>query len=145
MQPPACPRRRGSQSFAAVSSVLISSLWVGAGGFLGAVLRYGLQSLVQRQVPEAIFPYGTLAVNVLGCLAIGLLVGLLESRQLLGPELRGFVLIGVLGGFTTFSTFGYETFALANAGDLLRASANVGAHVLLGLPAVWLGYTLTRP
>ena len=107
-------------------------------------MRYGTQALVQRQLPLAVFPYGTLAVNVFGCLAIGLLVGLLESRQLLGPELRGFVLIGVLGGFTTFSTFGYETFALAHAGDLARASANVGAHILLGLPAVWLGYSLTH-
>ena len=144
MQAPGGAARAGPRSFAAVQAALISALWVGAGGFLGALLRYGTQALVQRQLPLAVFPYGTLAVNVLGCLAIGLLVGLLESRQLLGPELRGFVLIGVLGGFTTFSTFGYETFALAHAGDLARASANVGAHILLGLPAVWLGYTLTH-
>ena len=80
---------------------------VGSGGFIGALARYGLSGLVHRQVPFATFPYGTVAVNLMGCCAIGVIAGLAESRQLFGPEFRTFALIGLLGGFTTFSTFGY--------------------------------------
>jgi len=122
---------------------LINSAVVGSGGFLGALARYGLSGLVHRQVPLAVFPYGTLVVNLLGCLIIGVLAGLAESRQLFGPEFRTFALIGVLGGFTTFSTFGYETVAMMRDAEFLRASTNVGVHVILGLALVWLGYALT--
>ncbi len=85
---------------------------VGSGGFIGALARYALSGLVHRQVPFATFPYGTMAVNLMGCCAIGMIAGLAESRQLFGPEFRTFALIGVLGGFTTFSTFGYVSFAM---------------------------------
>lgn len=95
---------------------------------------------MQRIVPLATFPYGTLLVNLLGCLTIGLLAGLAESRQLFGPEFRMFVFIGVLGSFTTFSTFGYETFAMLRDADYMRAAANVGAQIIIGLTLVWLGY-----
>jgi CrcB protein len=81
-------------------------------------------------------------VNLLGCLAIGALVGMADSRQLISPQLRIFASIGVLGGFTTFSAFGFETFALAREGDTLRAVWNVGLHLVLGLGLVWLGYGL---
>ena len=87
-----------------MKETLINAAEVGSGGFLGALARYGLSGLVQRQLPLSTFPYGTLSVNLLGCFAIGILAGLAESRQLLGPELRTFALIGILGGFTTFST-----------------------------------------
>ena len=116
---------------------------VGSGGFLGALARYVLGGLVQRGFPLAAFPYGTLAVNLVGCLAIGILAGISESRQLLGPELRTFVFIGILGGFTTFSTFGYETIALMRDAEYLPAMANVGLHVTVGLALVWLGFTVT--
>lgn len=122
---------------------LINSAVVGSGGFIGALARYGLSGLVHRQVPLAVFPYGTLVVNLLGCLMIGVLAGLAESRQLFGPEFRTFALIGVLGGFTTFSTFGYETVAMMRDAEFLRASTNVGVHIVLGLALVWLGYALT--
>jgi CrcB protein len=122
---------------------LINSAMVGSGGFIGALARYGLSGLVHRQVPLAVFPYGTLVVNLLGCLMIGVLAGLAESRQLFGPEFRTFALIGVLGGFTTFSTFGYETVAMMRDAEFLRASTNVGVHIVLGLALVWLGYALT--
>ena len=89
------------------------------------------------------FPYGTLVVNMLGCLLIGVAVGLVDSRQLFGPDMRLFVLIGLLGGFTTYSTFGYETFALLRDADYLRAVANVSIHVVLGLALVWAGYSIT--
>lgn len=121
---------------------LINATMVGSGGFLGALLRYGLSGLVQRAIPLTTFPLGTLAVNLLGCLLIGLLAGLAESRQLFRPEVRTFALIGLLGGFTTFSTFGFETFALLRSEEFLRAVINVGLHVVLGLALVWAGYAL---
>jgi CrcB protein len=124
-------------------SALANALLVGCGGFLGSLLRYGLGSLVHRALPMATFPHGTLAVNLVGCLAIGALAGLADSRQMFSPPLRAFTFIGVLGGFTTFSTFGYETFALARDGDYLRAGWNVGLHVVLGLGVLWLAYGLT--
>ncbi len=122
---------------------LTNALIIGTGGFIGALARYGLSGLVQRQVWLTTFPYGTLAVNLLGCLVIGVITGLVESRQLFGPEFRTFALIGVLGAFTTFSTFGYETFAMLRDTEYIRAAANVGVHVVLGLAVVWLGYALT--
>ncbi len=124
------------------SGVAQQVLLVGAGGFLGSVLRYGLSGLVYRWVPFAAFPHGTLAVNVVGCLAIGLLAGLAESRQLIGPELRLFLFIGLLGGFTTFSTFGYETFELVRDGEHLRVAGNVLGHLVAGVGAVWFGFAL---
>jgi CrcB protein len=115
---------------------------VGAGGFFGAVLRYGLSGLVHRSEVLSSFPFGTLTVNVAGCVLFGGVMGLAESRQLLDPDLRAFVLIGALGGFTTFSTLGWETFAMLRGGEQLHALLNVGAHVVLGLAAVWLGFTV---
>jgi len=115
-------------------------LLVGVGGFLGAVGRFALSGLTYRLGAPDDFPWGTLLVNVAGCLLIGFLAGLMELRQQLGPSQRLFLLIGVLGGFTTFSTFAYETLELAHASEMARALANVGAHVLLGLAAAWIGY-----
>ena len=123
-------------------AALINALMVGSGGFLGALARYGLSGLVHRQLPASAFPFGTLVVNLLGCLAIGVMAGLGEARQLFAPEFRTFALIGLLGGFTTFSTFGYETIALIRDGEYLRATTNVGLQVIGGLILVWLGYGL---
>jgi len=125
-----------------MKTALLHAAAVGSGGFLGALARYGLGGLVQRQLPLATFPWGTLAVNLAGCFAIGVLTGLADSRQLFGPELRVFMLIGILGGFTTFSTFGYETFSMLRDAEYLRATANVGVQVVGGLTLVWLGYAL---
>ncbi len=97
---------------------------------------------MHRLVPMAFFPYGTLAVNGLGCLLIGVLMGLSDSRSVLGPQTRLFLLIGVLGGFTTFSTFGHETLALARDGERLAAGANVALHLVIGLGCVWIGYAV---
>lgn len=126
-----------------MKAALINAAIVGSGGFCGAIARHGLSGLVHRQVPLSTFPYGTLAVNLMGCLVIGVIAGLAESRQLFGPGFRTFALIGVLGGFTTFSTFGYETFAMMRDSEYLRAGANVGLHIVLGLALVWLGYAIT--
>ncbi|MGH9362340.1 MAG: fluoride efflux transporter CrcB [Thermoanaerobaculia bacterium] len=122
-----------------------SVLLVGVGGFVGSVCRYLLGGWVHGAIPFASFPYGTLFVNVSGCFLIGMLGGLVDARQVFGPDGRLFVLLGVLGGFTTFSSFAYETLALTRDADYLRAFANVAAQVLLGLGAAWLGLTLVRP
>ncbi len=94
-------------------------------------------------MPAAVFPYGTLAVNLAGCLAIGLLAGLAESRQAIGPELRVFFAAGLLGGFTTFSAFAYEGFALIRDGEFAKVLASVIVHVFVGFLAVWLGHAVT--
>ena len=121
------------------SAVWTASL-VGAGGFFGSLLRYALGGLIHRQLPLATFPYGTLAVNVIGCLAIGILAGLSEARPMFGPGFRLFALVGLLGGFTTFSTFGYETVAMMRDQEYVRALTNVTLHFAVALPAVWVGY-----
>lgn len=125
-----------------MKAALINAALVGTGGFIGAIARYGISGLVQRHAALSSFPYGTLAVNMLGCLLIGIAAGLMDSRQLLSPDIRLFALIGVLGGFTTWSTFGYETFSLLRDADYLRALANVAVHVVLGLCLVWAGYSI---
>ena len=116
--------------------MLAHAILVGAGGFVGTLLRYGVGGLVQRQLPLSTFPYGTAAVNLLGCPLIGALADLIDYRQVFSPEARAFGLIGLLGGFTTFSTFGYETFAMLRDAEHLRAAANVALHVILGLGCV---------
>ena len=120
------------------------SLLVGAGGFLGSIVRFGAGGLVYRLFPSPTLPYGTLLVNVVGCFVIGVLGGLGDSRQLIGTELRLFLFIGILGGFTTFSAFGYETLALVREADAARAVLNVVLHIVAGLLAVWIGYGLVR-
>jgi CrcB protein len=114
-------------------------LLVGLGGAAGSMLRYWLGGLVQDRMGTAAFPTGTLAVNVVGCLAIGVLAYLIDSRGAAGPELRALLMIGVLGGFTTFSAFGNETLNLIRDGEAALAGTNVVASVALGLGAVWLG------
>jgi CrcB protein len=116
-------------------------LLVGTGGFIGSVGRYVLSGLTYRVLPAAVMPVGTMFVNVLGCGVIGYLGGVMDARQAMGPELRIFLFLGVLGGFTTFSTFGYETLILARTGDQFRAGANVLLTVVLCLVAVWLGHS----
>ncbi|MBI4632107.1 MAG: fluoride efflux transporter CrcB [Chloroflexi bacterium] len=116
-----------------------NALLVGAGGFIGSVFRYWLSSYVQQISKSVSFPYGTLTVNLLGCLVIGVLAQLADSRGVFTPEARAFVFIGILGGFTTFSSFGNETINLFRGSENLEGIANVIAHIVLGLGAVWLG------
>ena len=120
-------------------------LLVGAGGFAGSILRYLLNRGIQQLLPTGTTsPYGILAVNVAGCFIIGVLGGLASTYGLLGPSsgARTFLFTGFLGGFTTFSAFGYDTLILLREGEVALALANVALHVLLGLGAVWLGYRL---
>ncbi len=124
--------------------VIYDSFLVGAGGFVGSVLRFWVSGLVQRLDPAGTFPYGTLAVNTIGCFIIGVLGGLVDSRGVMSPELRTLVFLGVLGGLTTFSTFGHETLALLRDGENLKAGLNVAGSVVLCLGLVWLGYGIGR-
>ena len=114
----------------------------GSGGCIGSILRYGLSGVAQPLSGSSTFPYGTLVVNVCGCLAIGVAGGLADARQLFGPDARLFLFIGVLGGFTTFSTFGYETIALVRDGEAARAIGSVVLHIVLAVGGTWLGYGL---
>ena len=118
-------------------------LLIGLGGFIGSILRYLASGYVQQSTKSADFPYGTLAVNVIGCFVIGFLAQLAEGRGLFTSESRSLVFVGILGGFTTFSSFGNETFNLARDRQMLNALANVGANVIVGLFAVWLGPTVS--
>jgi len=127
-----------------LKTALINAIIIGSGGFLGALARYGLNRLVHSQMPLTTFPYGTLVVNLTGCLAIGVVTGLIDVRQVFELETRKFIIIGILGAFTTFSTFGYETLVMIRETEYLRAFANVGTHIILGLALVWLGYIFIK-
>ena len=116
-------------------------IFIGSG--LGGVLRYALGGWVQR-LGQGTFPVGTLAVNVSGCLLIGFLTALLSGPVLIRDEYRLALLIGVLGGYTTFSTFGWETFSLVNEGQIGQAVVNAAASVGAGVAAVWIGYRLAE-
>lgn len=120
------------------------ALWVGLGGFLGSVLRYGIGGLVGRFKAGWTFPVETLLINVAGCVLLGFLAGLSESRGIFSGSTRVFLFIGVLGGFTTFSTFGYETFQLMRDGQWRDAGVSTALQVLLGIAGVWAGDMLAR-
>ena len=121
---------------------MIKLLLIGTGGFIGSILRYLVSGSVQAASHSITFPYGTLAVNVIGCFLIGFLSELAETRSLFSPDTRAFLIVGILGGFTTFSAFGNETMNLLRDGERALAMMNVSAQILLGLGAVWLGYIL---
>jgi fluoride exporter len=118
-------------------------LLVGTGGFIGSVLRYWLSGVAQRWM-QGDYPIGTLVVNAVGCLVIGAFWSLVEYREFFIPEWRIFMTVGVLGGFTTFSAFGYETFVLLRDGEYLSALINVAANVLIGLAAVAVGFVAAK-
>jgi fluoride exporter len=113
------------------------------GGGLGAALRYGLSGSVYRLIPPT-FPYGTLLVNVLGCLGIGFLMTFFEERFVVQPLLRVFLTIGVLGGFTTFSTFTFETIALLREGSVVSGVMNMTFSLVGCLLATVFGSALGK-
>ena len=119
-------------------------LYVGVGGMIGAVSRYLIGGFIQQSIGNGSFPLGTLSVNILGCLLIGLLAGLSESRHVFSPEVRALLLVGLLGGFTTFSAFGLETVTLIRDGYILNAVSNVAVQVVVGIFAVWVGIWVVK-
>jgi CrcB protein len=120
------------------------ALLVGLGGFLGTILRYAVGQWIGRLRAGWTFPLETLAINVVGCLVLGVLAGLLDSRGILTGTTRAVVFIGLLGGFTTFSAFGYETLQLLNDGRWRVAALSASLQVVLGVGGVWAGQLLAR-
>ncbi len=118
-------------------------LFIGLGGFLGSIARYTLSTAVYRAAGES-FPYGTLAVNIIGCFIIGLLMTLFQEQIIVNQNIRLFLIVGILGGFTTFSSFSYETFALMKAGNFIDASMNSVFSLIGCLVATWCGYVIGK-
>lgn len=118
-------------------------LIIGLGGFIGAILRYLVSGQVQKWSESVNFPYGTLAVNLLGCLLIGALTRLDEIRDVLTPDMRFLIFIGLLGAFTTYSTFSNEAINLVNDRRFDLAFLYMGTHLVLGLGAVLAGRLTT--
>jgi CrcB protein len=124
-------------------SIMQKVLLVGLAGLLGTLGRYWLGGIVAQKYGET-FPWGTLAVNALGCFLAGSVFFLTEERFLVSPTVRTVILIGFLGGFTTFSSYGLQTFTLLREGEVGLALLNVAFSNLLGVLMVWLGYTLVK-
>jgi CrcB protein len=118
-------------------------LLVFVGGGVGSVARYLLATTVQRNAPEG-FPFGTFLVNLIGCFAIGVVGALGLERAALSPEARTFLMVGIIGGFTTFSSFAWETLGLLSVRDVFRAALYVGGSVALGLLGTVLGRAIGR-
>lgn len=119
---------------------MITYLWIALGGALGSMARYGVSRLFSFWVGET-FPWGTLVVNVTGSFAIGLFAVLSgpDGRAMVAPDMRQFVLVGICGGYTTFSSFSLQTLALIRDGDMVEAGSNIVLSVVLCLVFVWLG------
>ena len=120
---------------------MITYLWVALGGALGSVARFGSSTLIAQRFGET-FPLGTLVINIVGSFAIGAFAALTgpDGRVLASGDMRQFVMVGLFGGYTTFSAFSLQTLTLAQDGEYLRAGLNVVGSVVLCLAAVWLGY-----
>ncbi|MBV1875976.1 MAG: fluoride efflux transporter CrcB [Cycloclasticus sp.] len=118
-------------------------LAIAAGGSIGAVMRFAMSTGVYNWLGRE-FPYGTLAVNVIGSLLMGLLYELFLQRLSVSPEVRALLLVGILGAFTTFSTFSIETINLIEQGYLVKAIVNVLASVILCVLAAWVGLQIAR-
>jgi CrcB protein len=114
-------------------------LLIAVGGAFGSILRYAIQGWMQRAI-NTNFPLGTLVVNLIGCALIGFLTATLTGPKMIREEYRIGIIVGVLGGFTTFSAFGFETFSLANDRQFAFAALNIVLSCGLGLLAVWAGY-----
>ena len=118
-------------------------LLVFLGGGIGSVCRYAMATTLQKNFPGP-FPIGTFFVNLLGCFAIGLVGALGLERAAISPEARTFIMVGILGGFTTFSSFAWESLGLLTVRDVLRASLYVGGSVFCGLLGAFLGRSMGR-
>ena len=113
-------------------------LVAGLGGFVGSAARFWIATETYRILGQD-FPYGTLVVNVIGCFLIGFLMMFFEERFVVNPDLRIFLIVGILGGFTTFSSFSYETLSLIREGSYAAGTTNILCSLLSCLGATWLG------
>lgn len=121
-------------------NALLPMFYVALGGAIGSVLRFKTVGAVMQQLVIGVFPIGTFVVNLLGCFLIGILAGVGERFSWLTDDVRLLLITGVLGGFTTFSAFGLETFNLFRRGEILTAAAYVTLSTLLGLLCVGIGF-----
>lgn len=121
----------------------VTYVWIAAGGAIGSVLRFWFSNLIAETVGQT-FPWGTLAVNIIGSMVIGFTATLTgpDGRFLVSPDVRAFILVGVCGGYTTFSSFSLQTLSLARDGEWLHAGMNIVLSVVLCLISVWLGHIL---
>ncbi len=120
-------------------------LWIGLGSALGGMARFWCSGVMARLIGET-FPWGTLFVNVLGCLIIGFVATVTapDGRLFVDQTTRQFVMLGFLGGFTTFSSFSLQTLSLMNDGEWIYAGLNIGASLVLCLVAVWIGHVIAE-
>ncbi len=119
-------------------------IFVGIGGFSGAISRYLSILFVTNIAGGKNYPIGTMAVNILGCFLLGLGLGIATEKQILSPEVRLLLFTGFLGSFTTYSTFGAESFGLIKDGSFISASVNIILHIIVGLAAVWAGDLVSK-
>ncbi len=123
--------------------MLRTILWVGTGGFLGSVMRYLVQYLMEKSLSTT-FPWGTLIANVTGSFIIGIIFALAEKENLMSAEWRIFFAVGICGGFTTFSAFAYNSFTMISEGAWGSLLLNSAGNLFLGISAVYLGVILIR-
>lgn len=123
--------------------MLLNLLLIGLGGFIGAVLRYGASGLAHRLLGSA-FPYGTLFVNIAGSFLLGFFLTLVTTKIILPYQIKNFIAIGMLGAFTTFSTFSYETVMMMQNNLIWETVLNIALNVLLAIIALWMGIVAAR-
>ena len=122
---------------------MIKLLIIGAGGFIGAILRYEVSGWAHK-IFGSDFPYGTLSVNVIGSFLLGFFLVLADTKLIVPDVYKNLIAIGILGAFTTYSTFSYETFSLLQLNLIKQALLNIGLNVILGLLAIWIGMISAR-
>ena len=122
---------------------MINYLLVSAGAAIGGALRYGISTYIQKN-QSVIFPYGTLFVNIIGSFLLGIIMFYLNEKDLIGNEFRLFLTVGLCGGFTTFSTFSYETLMLIRDSELLLAFYNVILNLVLCLAGIYIAYLISK-
>jgi CrcB protein len=122
---------------------LLTIAWVAIGGAIGSVSRFVLSTVILR-LSGSLFPVGTFAVNLAGCIAFGAIVGAAEQRFVLTPNARAFLLVGVLGGFTTFSSYAFESFTLMQDGQFAAAALNIIGQVIAVLLGFWVAYVIAH-
>ena len=122
--------------------IALNYFFVAIGGALGAISRYFLQNIIQK-LSNCSFPTGTLFVNVIGCFILGIIISY-DNEHIISLSFKSFMIFGLLGGFTTFSAFGFETFSFLKDGQLLFASINILASVFLSIIGIWLGHIIGK-
>jgi CrcB protein len=132
-----------TQSKNFITNVMQRLLLIGLAGLIGTLIRFEVSEIASRRIGES-FPWGTLIVNVAGCFLAGFLFYVVQERALVSETMRLTIMVGFLGGFTTFSSFGLQTFTLLKSGQIGLGLLNVAVSNLVGITVVWLGYSIGR-